>query len=271
MASLLQQVLVRPGSTAKLARRDPADLLGIADAKRRGRIRAERSTARIAELQEVLWAEGRRSLLIVLQGLDASGKDGATRRLLTGVNPQGAQVTSFKAPTSEELDHDFLWRIHRVLPPRGTIGVFNRSHYEDIVTTQQLGLIDAREAERRCRAVNEFERHLTDQGVAILKVFLHLSKEEQRIRLQERIDDPRKHWKMDLHDLETRRHFEDLGRLYDKAIAATSTEYAPWHVVPADRKWVRDIVLGELAVDALERLNPQFPAPNPEFAGLVVE
>lgn len=271
MASLLQQVLVRPGATAKLARRDPADLLGLPDGKRRGRARADRATARIAELQEVLWAEGRRSLLIVLQGLDASGKDGAARRLLTGVNPQGAQVTSFKAPTAEELDHDFLWRIHQVTPPRGTIGVFNRSHYEDIVTTQQLGLIDAREAERRCRAVNEFERHLTDQGTAIVKVFLHLSKEEQRVRLQERIDDPHKHWKADLRDLETRAHFEDLYRLYDRALSATSTEYAPWHVVPADRKWVRDIVVGELVVDALERMNPQWPAPNPELAGVVVQ
>jgi len=270
MAPLPPQVLVRPGSTAKLARRDPADLLGIADAKRRGRARAERSTARIAELQEVLWAEGKHSLLIVLQGLDASGKDGATRQLLTGVNPQGTQVTSFKAPTSVELGHDFLWRIHQALPPRGTIGVFNRSHYEDVVTTQQLGLIDGREAERRCRAVNEFERHLTDQGTAILKVFLHLSKEEQRIRLQERIDDPRKHWKMDLLDLETRLHFDELNRLYDKAIAATSTDYAPWHVVPADRKWVRDVVIGELAVAALEGLRPQVPPANPAFDGLVV-
>jgi PPK2 family polyphosphate:nucleotide phosphotransferase len=271
MASLLQQVLVRPGSTAKLARRDPADLLGLPDGKRRGRARAERTTPRLAELQEMLWAEHSRSLLIVLQGFDASGKDGALRRLLTGVNPQGTQVHSFKAPTSVELDHDFLWRIHQVLPPRGAIGVFNRSHYEDVVTTQQLGLINAREAERRCRAINEFERHLTDQGTTILKFFLHISKEEQRIRLQERLDDPHKHWKMDLHDLETRKHFDDLGRLYDKAISATSTEYAPWHVVPADRKWVRDIVVGELAIETLERMNPQYPPPNPDFAGIVVE
>lgn len=271
MASLLQQVLVRPGTTTKLARRDPADLLGLADGKRRGRARADRATARIAELQELLWAQGTHSVLLVLQGLDASGKDGATRRVLTGVNPQGAHVTSFKAPTHHELARDFLWRLHQVVPPRGSIGVFNRSHYEDVVTVQQLGLIDAREAERRCRAINEFERHLTDQGTKIVKVFLHLSKEEQRVRLQERIDDPTKHWKMDLRDLETRQHFDELYRLYDRAIAATSTEYAPWYVVPADRKWVRDIVVGELVVDALEQINPQFPPPSPELAGVVVE
>ncbi|MFT4034470.1 MAG: hypothetical protein QM679_02715 [Patulibacter sp.] len=271
MNSVAQQVLVRPGSTAKLARRDPADLLGISDGKRRGRARAARTTARLAELQEVLWAEGRHALLIVLQGLDASGKDGATRRLLTGVNPQGAEVHSFKAPTSAELRHDFLWRIHQVTPPRGVIGVFNRSHYEDVVTTQQLGLITGREAQRRCRAINEFERHLTDQGTTVLKFFLHISKEEQRARLQERIDDPTKHWKMELGDLETRKHFDELTHLYDHAISATSTEYAPWYVVPADRKWVRDIVIGELAVAALERINPRLPEPNPDLAGIVVE
>ncbi|MEH3055168.1 MAG: hypothetical protein PGN13_14410 [Patulibacter minatonensis] len=270
MASLAQQVLVRPGSTAKLARRDPADLLGLPDGKRRGRLRAERASARVAELQEPLYAQGTRSLLIVLQGIDASGKDGTTRRLLTGVNPQGTEVHSFKAPTSDELRHDFLWRIHKVAPPRGVIGVFNRSHYEDVVTTQQLGLIDAREAERRCRAINEFERHLVDQGTTVLKLFLHISKDEQRARLQERIDTPQKHWKMELGDLETRKHFDEIHRLYDKAISATSTEYAPWHVIPADRKWVRDVVVGELVVDALERIGPRFPPEKPELAGIVV-
>lgn len=271
MPSLAQQVLVAPGSTAKLARRHPADLLGLPDGKRRGRARAARASPKLTALQEVLWAQGTQSLLIVLQGIDASGKDGGTRHLLTGVNPQGTEVHSFKAPSAIELRHDFLWRIHQVVPPRGVIGVFNRSHYEDVVTTQQLGLIDAREAERRCRAINEFERHLTDQGTTILKCFLHISKDEQRQRLQERIDTPEKHWKMELSDLDTRKHFDEIQKLYDKAISATSTDYAPWHVIPADRKWVRDIVLGELTLHALERMHPAYPPPNPEFAGLIVE
>lgn len=270
MSTLGQQVIVRPGSPARLAHRDPADLLGLADGKRRGRARADRTVAAIAELQELLWAEGKRAVLVVLQGLDASGKDGATRRLLTGVNPQGTQVHSFKAPTSTELDHDFLWRIHAVTPPRGTIGIFNRSHYEDVVTTQSLGLIDAKEARRRIHAINEYERHLTEQGTKIIKCFLQISKEEQRVRLQERIDQPDKHWKMDLADLETRKHWDELQHLYDKAIGATSTEHAPWHVIPADRKWLRDVVVTDLVLNAMREMDPQVPPPRPEFDGVVV-
>ena len=270
MTSVAQQVLVAPGTTARLSRRDPSTLLEIADQKRRGRARAAKATERIAALQELLWAEGRQSLLVIFQGLDASGKDGATRHLLTGVNPQGTQVTSFKAPTHDELAHDFLWRIHAKLPPRGTIGVFNRSHYEDVVTTQSLGLIDGREAIRRTRAINEFEQHLVEQGTTLVKVFLHISKEEQRQRLQERIDLPEKHWKMELADLDTRAHWDQLHTLYDRTISATSTEFAPWHVVPADRKWLRDIVVGELVVRALTRMAPKLPAPNPAFEGIIV-
>lgn len=270
MSSLGQQVIVRPGSPARLARRDPADLLGLSDGKRRGRARAERAVGAIAELQERLWAENRRSVLVVLQGLDASGKDGATRRLLTGINPQGTEVHSFKAPTANELDHDFLWRIHAVTPPRGTIGVLNRSHYEDVVTTEALGLIDGREARRRCRAINDFERHLVEQGTTIIKCFLHISKDEQRLRLQERIDQPDKHWKMDLADLETRKRWDTLQHLYDRAIAATSTDYAPWHVIPADRKWLRDVVITELVLATLKEMDPAVPPPKPELSGVVV-
>lgn len=270
MASITQQVRIAPGTTARLSRRDPADLLGLADGKRRGRLRASRSTTRIAELQELLWAEGKRSLLLVIQGLDASGKDGVARHLLTGINPQGTQVTSFKAPSEDELAHDFLWRIHAKTPPRGAIGVFNRSHYEDVVTTQSLGLIDAKEASRRVRAINEFEHHLTEQGTTIVKVFLHVSKEEQRQRLQERIDLPEKNWKMELSDLETRAHWDELHGLYEHAISATSTDHAPWHVVPADRKWLRDVAIGELVVKTLERMDPKPPPPNPDLKGIVV-
>jgi PPK2 family polyphosphate:nucleotide phosphotransferase len=270
MASITQQVRVAPGSTARLSRRDPADLLGLPDGKRRGRVRAAKATEQIATLQQTLWAEHEQSLLVVLQGLDASGKDGASRHLLTGVNPQGTQVTSFKAPTDEELRHDFLWRIHAKTPGRGVIAVFNRSHYEDVVTTQALGLIDANEASRRTRAINEFEQHLVEQGTTIVKLFLHISKEEQRQRLQERIDRPEKQWKMELSDLETRNHWDQYHELYERTISATSTDHAPWHIVPADHKWVRDIVVGELVVRALNRMDPKTPPPNPELNGIVV-
>jgi PPK2 family polyphosphate:nucleotide phosphotransferase len=270
MASLTQQVLIAPGTTARLARRDPADLLGLPDGKRRGRIRAAKSTDKIAAAQELLWAESKQSLLVVMQGMDASGKDGASRHLLTGVNPQGTQVTSFKSPTPDELRHDFLWRIHAKVPARGVIGVFNRSHYEDIVTTQALGLIDAREASRRTRAVNEFEHHLTEQGIHVLKLFLHISKEEQRQRLQDRIDQPEKQWKMELADLETRARWDQYQELYDRTISATSTDHAPWYVVPSDHKWLRDIVVGELVVRALNHMDPKIPPPNPDLKGVIV-
>lgn len=270
MASITQQVRIAPGTTARLSRRDSADLLGLPDGKRRGRMRAAKATAQIAELQELLWGEGKQSLLVVVQGLDASGKDGVSRHLLAGVNPQGIQVTSFKEPSDAELAHDFLWRIHAKLPPRGSIGVFNRSHYEDIVTTQGLGLIDAKEASRRTRAVNEFEHHLVEQGTTVLKFFLHVSKDEQRQRLQERIDRPEKNWKMEFSDLETRAHWDQYQELYDRTISATSTDHAPWHVIPADHKWLRDVAIGEIVVRALTKMDPKLPPPNPELRGVVV-
>lgn len=269
--SLSAQVRVAPGSPAHLSRRDPSDQLGITGGKTLGRARASRAAKRIAELQPVLWAEGKQSLLVVLQGIDASGKDGATRGVLTGVNPQGTQVTSFKSPTDAELRHDFLWRISAALPPRGVIGVFNRSHYEDVVTTQALGLIDHAEARRRIHAINAWERHLVEQGTTIVKAFLLISKEEQRERLQARIDDPAKHWKMELSDLETRKRWDDIHHHYEHVIGATSTDHAPWHVIPADRKWLRDVVLGEIVADALAAMAPAVPPPNPELKGVVVE
>jgi PPK2 family polyphosphate:nucleotide phosphotransferase len=269
-SKLIKAVRVQPGSAPDLDQRDPGADLGLASGKSEGRALAAKATEQISALQERLWAEGQHSVLLVLQGMDASGKDGVTRHLLSGINPQGCEVTSFKSPTPVELAHDFLWRIHARTPRRGMIGVFNRSQYEDVVTTQVLGLIDADEAAERSKAVNAFEQRLVDQGTSVVKVFLHLSKEEQRERLQERIDTPEKNWKMELGDLETRKHWAQYQQLYEGAITATSTNDAPWHVVPADRKWVRDLVIGALLLDALERIDPQFPPPNPELQGLQV-
>lgn len=269
--SFAAQVRVPPGSPAHLKRRDPSDTLGITGGKTLGRARAARAAKKVADLQPALWAEGKQSLLVVLQGIDASGKDGATRGILTGVNPQGTQVTSFKAPTPEELRHDFLWRISAKLPEHGVIGVFNRSHYEDVVTTQSLGLIDSKEARRRVHAINAWERHLVEQGTTIVKAFLHISKEEQRERLQARIDEPAKNWKMELSDLETRKRWDDIHRFYDQVIGETSTDHAPWHIIPSDRKWLRDVVLGEIVGSALDHMAPKTPPPNPELKGVIVE
>jgi len=253
-------LLVRPGHPAHLQKRACDDTLGLE--KEEAKERTAELRSRIDELQYLLHAEERRSLLLVLQGIDASGKDGVIRTVFDGVNPQGVRVTSFKAPVGRELQHDYLWRIHAVLPPRGTIGVFNRSHYEDLVTVGVLGLAPKEVWSRRAGHIREFERMLADEGTTIVKVFLHVSKEEQRRRLQERIDDPRKHWKFKASDLAARERFDDFMAAYDAALTETSAEWAPWYVVPADRNWVKAYATAQLVHDALERLDPHLPEPE---------
>ena len=214
---------------------------------------------RLSELQERLYAEGQRSLLIVFHALDTGGKDGAIRNLLTGVNPAGVQVTSFKAPSEEERSHDFLWRIHAHTPRRGYIGVFNRSHYEDVLVTRVHGLIDDKTARQRFEAINNFESLLTRNGTRVLKFLLHISKQEQAERLQKRLDNPNKNWKFDPNDLKERAHWDDYQQVFEDALRHCAPDSAPWFVVPADRKWVRDLALLEIVVAALEDLNPQPP------------
>ncbi len=202
--------------------------------------------------------------------MDACGKDGTVRRVLSGVNPQGCRVTSFKVPCGHESDHDYLWRVHAACPPRGEMGIFNRSHYEDVVTTYVLGLVDAATRRRRYRHLLDFERMLHDEGTSIVKVFLHVSKEEQRRRLQERLDDPEKRWKFRSEDLVTRTRWDEYQAAYEDAIDATTAEWAPWYVVPADHKWVRDLAISSLLVDALERMDPRVPQPSESLDGVVV-
>ncbi len=214
---------------------------------------------RLCELQELLYAEHRRSLLLVFQAMDTGGKDGAIENLLTGVNPAGVQVATFKAPSLEELSHDFLWRIHAQTPKRGHIGVFNRSHYEDVLITRVHDLIDEKTAEQRYDDINHFETLLTRSGTRILKFFLHISKEEQAERLQARLDDPAKNWKFDPNDLKERAHWDDYQAAYEAALQHCSPAAAPWFVVPANHKWVRDLAIAEIVVAALEDMNPQPP------------
>ncbi len=248
---------------------DPGDHLGLAD-KDSAQARAQARVERLAVLQNRLWGEHRRSLLLVLQGLDAAGKDGTVRHVFTGVNPQGCRVVSFKVPSENELDHDYLWRVHARCPRRGEIGIFNRSHYEDLVTTYVTGQIDARVRERRFRTVRDFEHLLVSEGTAVVKVFLHLSKDEQRERLQARVDDPEKRWKFNPGDLDTRAHWDAYQAAYAEAIAATSTDAAPWYVVPADHKWVRNYAVSSLVVEVLSELDPKLPADPPGVEGTVV-
>ena len=255
----LEQLRVSPGEPVRLAERDPRDKLGLEKAA--GKEETKKLRDRIDELQYLLYAETRHAVLLILQGIDASGKDGTIRRVFDGVNPQGVHVVSFKAPVGAELEHDYLWRIHAALPPRGAIGVFNRSHYEDIVTVDVLGLFPKAVWKRRSGHIRGFERMLADEGTTTVKVFLNVSRDEQRKRLQERIDDPRKRWKFRPEDLEVSERYDDYIAAYEAAITDTSTDWAPWHVVPADRNWVKAYATASLLCDALERLNPKLPQP----------
>jgi PPK2 family polyphosphate:nucleotide phosphotransferase len=221
--------------------------------------RLEAMTERMDRLQEALYAEGKRALLVVLQGRDTSGKDGAIRGVLGPLNPQGVIITSFKAPTSAELSHDFLWRVHLAVPSRGTVGVFNRSHYEDVLVVRVHALVPEAVWRPRYEQINQFESILSQNGVTILKFMLHISREEQRKRLLARLSDPEKYWKFASGDLKERDLWDAYTAAYEEMLERTSTSWAPWYVVPADRKPVRDVLLAGVILDALERLDPKFP------------
>ncbi len=265
---MLKSLRVEPGKPARIADRDPRDTLRFD--KDEAKDRLDKLHENLSLLHNRLFAEGKRSLLLVLQGLDASGKDGVVRSVFTGVNPQGCRVVSFRAPSSSELAHDYLWRVREVLPARGEIGIFNRSHYEDIVAVGMLQLAPEEVWKRRPDHIREFERELTDEGTTIVKVFLNVSKDEQKVRLQDRVDDPEKRWKFKLTDLKVREQFDGYVEAWDDAITATSTDWAPWYVVPADRNWVKAVAVAELLVDALEQMDPQLPGAEPGVEGLQI-
>jgi PPK2 family polyphosphate:nucleotide phosphotransferase len=266
---MIDRIEVAPGTKPDIANRDTRDDLGLKD-KERAHARLDELRATIERLQQRLYAEGRHSVLIVLQGLDAAGKDGVIRQVFEGLNPRSCRVASFKAPTTTELAHDYLWRVNAVLPARGEIGIFNRSHYEDVVAVRMLELVPEKVWKRRPRHIVEWERMLVDEGTTIVKVFLNVSKEEQRVRLQERIDDPEKRWKFRKRDLDVRTRFDQYIAAYEDVIEQTSSEHAPWFVVPADRNWVKATAVAELLVAALERIDPQLPAPEDGLEGLVI-
>ena len=225
-------------------------------------------TGRLDQLQRRLYAEGERALLVILQGRDASGKDGALRKVFGPLDPLGVTATSFKAPTVEELRHDFLWRVHRVVPGRGAIGVFNRSHYEDVLVVRVRGLAPESAWRPRYEQINLFERILVENATVVLKFFLHISREEQRERLLSRLEDPEKYWKFNANDLAERGLWDGYTEAYREALQRTSTEIAPWYVVPADSKRVRDVMVARTIVETLERMNPAWPGPPPELEAL---
>jgi PPK2 family polyphosphate:nucleotide phosphotransferase len=266
---MIHGLRVDPGKKAGIAYRDPGDRLGLED-KQAGKKRLEALHKELGDLHDRLFAEARRSVLLVLQGIDASGKDGVIRSVFTGLNPQGCRVVSFRAPTSTELQHDYLWRVHAQLPARGEICIFNRSHYEDVVAVRMLELAPKEVWSRRPGHIVEWERMLHDEGTALLKVFLNVSKEEQRKRFQERVDDPKKRWKFRKDDLEVRKRFDDYVRAWDDVIGETSTDWAPWYVVPADHNWVKAVAVAELLVTVLEGLKLRYPDPEDGVEGLVI-
>ena len=221
--------------------------------------------------QELLYAEDKHKVLIVLQAMDAAGKDGTIRHVFDRVNPQGVKVASFKKPTGEELAHDYLWRIHEHTPATGEITIFNRSHYEDVLIVRVLGLVPEDRWQRRYAHIRAFEQLLADEGTTILKFYLHISKEEQRARLQARLDDPSKHWKFDVGDLAQRKLWNDYMAAYETAMSETSTDDAPWYVIPAEHKWYRNLVISRILVETFDSLNMAYPEQTEDLSGVVVE
>jgi PPK2 family polyphosphate:nucleotide phosphotransferase len=236
---------------------------------------AEEATAqqllRLADLQDRFWAEAKKKVLIILQGIDAAGKDGTIQKVMEAFNPQGCVVAGFKVPTPEELAHDFLWRIHRRVPGNGEIGIFNRSHYEDVLVVRVHELAPKAVWSKRYRLIRDFERHLSDTGTTIVKFFLYIDRDEQRKRFQERLDDPKKRWKFSLGDLEERKLWDKYIAAYEDALSETSTDAAPWYVIPANRNWFRNLAVAAILADTIDDLKPAYP-PEPDLPpNLVVE
>jgi PPK2 family polyphosphate:nucleotide phosphotransferase len=262
--------LVPPGAPFSLADRDPRDTTGAPGGKKDTKKSLEELSARLAALQDPLYAESRQSLLVVLQAMDAGGKDGTVKHVFRGVNPQGVRVTSFKEPTPLELAHDFLWRVHANTPHHGEIGIFNRSHYEDVLIVRVEDLVPESVWRRRYRHINHFEWLLHDSNTRVIKLYLHISREEQAERLQARLADPCKHWKFDPGDLRKRERWDDYMAAYEEAIQRTSVEHAPWYVVPADRKWFRNWAVSRIVIETLEEMDPQYPEPAENLDGIEV-
>jgi PPK2 family polyphosphate:nucleotide phosphotransferase len=255
--------LVNPGSKVDLAKmsthgRDHSDITKDAALAELALL-----TARLTSLQELLYAEGTRRVLVVLQATDTGGKDGVVRGVFGPLNPQGVWVTSFKAPTEIELAHDYLWRAHSRVPADGELVIFNRSHYEDVLIARVQSLVPEKRWRKRYRHIRDFEAMLVDEGTTIIKVFLHISKDEQKARLQARLDEPTKHWKFNAGDLVEREKWDEYQSAYEDALAETSAPHAPWYVIPSDRKWFRNLVIAHIMVDLLESLGMAYPS-DPE-------
>jgi len=276
MADLIAPLTVPPGSTVKLSRDHDPGYTGQVTKDEAAALLAD-GTQLLADYQDRLAAQDTYGVLLVLQGIDAAGKDGTIKHVMSGVNPQAVQVTSFKQPSAEELNHDYLWRCQRALPGRGRIGIFNRSHYEEVLVVRVHQNLLAAERmpgpgghdvwKRRYREINDWERYLTDNGIRLVKVMLNLSKREQAKRFLQRIDHPEKNWKFSPSDISERQHWDAYQRAFEAMLSHTSTDWAPWHVVPADHKWFSRLATAAVLVRALHAINPRYPAADPAVRG----
>lgn len=261
---------LKPGKRVHLDKHDPGDTASLPD-REAADAQMRTDSAAIDALQDRLYAEGKRALLVVLQGIDTSGKDGTVRAVFAQTGPLGVSVTPFGAPTREELAHDVLWRVHNACPKRGTIGIFNRSHYEDVLIGRVRGLAPSETIEQRYDQINAFEKMLVENGTTILKFMLHISKKKQKKRLQERLDDPKKHWKFNPGDLEDRKLWDEYQEAYAIMLQRCSTAWAPWHVIPANHKWARDAVVATIVRETLEALDPHYPTVDWDPADYTIE
>jgi PPK2 family polyphosphate:nucleotide phosphotransferase len=251
---------VKPGTTVNLSRIG-AGLDGEKKDKAAAREEVRELGKRLADLQELMYAESKRSLLIVLQAMDAGGKDGTVTHVISSMNPQGVTVHPFKVPSAEELAHDYLWRVHKVTPAKGRVAVFNRSHYEDVLVVRVHGLVSKDVWSRRYDEINAFEKHLSDNGTHIAKFFLHIDKKEQLERFKDRLEDSAKHWKIAESDYTERELWDEYQKAYEDALSKCSTDWAPWYVIPANHKWFRNLAISRILVKMLESMSMEFPAP----------
>ena len=267
----MKEYLVEPGKKVKLNDWDPNDNGGIENGKSASREEFLDLNDRLEQLQELLYAESKHRLLIVLQAMDTGGKDGTIRHVFDRVNPQGVKVASFKKPTENELSRDFLWRVHRHVPADGEIVIFNRSHYEDVLVVRVHELVPENQWKRRFDHINNFEKLLHDEGTTIIKFYLHIDKEEQKERLQSRLDRPEKNWKFSKADLAERKKWGDYQSAFEDLLEKTSTDWAPWYVIPANRKWYRNLVISRILVSKLEELKMEFPQSEQDLDSVVID
>jgi len=259
------------GTKVTLADWDPNDKSEYPLSKQEARQYLRELNTELETLQELLYAEHKHQVLIVLQAMDTGGKDGTIRHVLEGVNPSGVKVASFKVPSKEELDHDYLWRIHKQTPRKGEIVIFNRSHYEDVLVVRVHNLVPEKVWRKRYDQINDFERLLCEEGATILKFYLHIDKAEQKTRLQARLDDPQKHWKFSLGDLEERELWPDYTKAYEEAISQTSTDWAPWYIIPSNRKWYRNLIIARIIIETLKNLDMKVPQQQENLDQIIIE